>query len=168
MLGIKEITEGDVQKVFYNEYKHRFECITPNIMIEPKGSILDLVCIDGVTQSINEFEIKVSYADYLADFRKRICIDGKVIDKHEAVSKGKTVTNYFSFIITHEVSTKISNDCFEPKYGYYIARYDTLGTLRILEHKPPVMLHRRKVNALTKYNIACKLNLKYWELINGN
>jgi hypothetical protein len=55
---------------------------------------------------VTEFEIKVSYADFLNDFKKGALYCGEIRNKHDVIAKGESFINKFYFVCPTDVLPK--------------------------------------------------------------
>lgn len=148
------------------QYHHqRFSVMVPNGFI---GSVeLDFA---GIRKSgyLDEFEVKLSRADFLADFRKivnvkriqpdpeRPYLNIEEVPKHEAVQAGRWVANYFHFVIKEGIVTPGE---VPEQYGL-IVLLDKGGYRIVRDAK---LLHKRKVSDDLKLNLAMKLHWRWWD-----
>lgn len=102
----------------------------------------------------HEFEVKVSRADYTADFRKKLRSRNGTAFKHDLLQdKSGRGPNYFSFAVT-EGLIPIE---LVPKYAGLFEMSNGMIRMR----KKPVRLHNVKFDGERLFNIACKRNPAY-------
>ena len=183
ILKAKDVTAAkvrviDIQKAFYRSTWQRYEMAAPNIHLDWKFKEMDIL---GLRKSgyVDEVEIKLSKADFRADFKKTVYggeteipreINGQKwmqkeplwIPKHEALPQGLNHCNYFSFLLPKELADK----CDIPEYaGLYIFRHNNIGEIVIDEVKRAPLLHKRKISERFKYEIGRKMAYRYWNLV---
>ena len=159
---------AEIQKAFFRHTHTRYDLLLPNIYINNQSSEMDLVGL-RTHGFLDEIEIKVSHADFMADFRKKVTVqvhdESVEMPKHQAITSGLLMPNYFSFLISQEMFNSKPEVYTGKHYGLYIYRVDANNIVRVQEVKKAPVLHRRKVNMLTRYNIARKFQYKFWRHI---
>jgi Holliday junction resolvase-like predicted endonuclease len=143
------MTEKSIQRnlIFYLMRKG-FRCFAPNISIRFGEADLLGVRTSGYAE---EFEIKVSRSDYMADKRKK-CKHLYYADPEKVKQiKAKFMPNKFSYVLASGINPHPI-----PDYaGMYIV--DKNGMIECI--KSPPLLHKEKQNWLEK--IATTLTWKY-------
>ncbi len=86
---------------------------------------------------ISEYEIKISKSDFLADFRKYDCWNGKKTLKHDLIKSGGRACNRFYFVTPQNILT--IKDI--PPHSGWIEMHDS-GYLDVKKNAP--VLHKRK------------------------
>lgn len=148
-MAFPKLTVDRIQYCLSTRFTNRFEIMSPNAYI---GSFeLDFV---GVRRSgfVDEFEIKMSRPDFLADFRK----SSDEGEKHLLLMSGKLVTNNFTFVCPTDL---IKPDEIPEQYGLiYVSPKGG-----ILEVRRPKRLHERKITAHQRERIYMKLYYRWWD-----
>lgn len=164
------ITSKDMSSAFYRSQNTRFEMVAPNIYMDWNHCEMDLLCLRK-SGYIDEVEIKITKADYLADFKKTMSI--KVGEKHiganifhpryedllkhDLIPTGETKANRFSFLIPESLIDK----CDIPDYsGLYV--YTEYGS--VMEKKEAPLLHKKKISDREKYELGRKMHNRYWSV----
>lgn len=171
---MSEFNIKEIGRAFYSYSFGRYEIVAPNIFLDWQFNEMDLL---GIRRSgyIDEIEIKLSRADYLADFKKVVkiqsnyeCIVSESYShtgyyrklKHKALNDGEAHCNYFSFLLSEDLIEK----CNIPDYaGLYSANIDKNGICRIKELKPAKLLHKRRISEKMKYDIGRKMAHRFWK-----
>jgi hypothetical protein len=158
-------------------HQQRYELMMPNCYYQP-DSEADML---GIRKSglCDEFEVKVSRSDFLADkrkyvaFRKSTADDYKAIrrekpgldhsvepwcmPKYDALRQGHLAINYFWYVVLEGVCD--ASDI--PEFAGLIIVLDEFRHRVIRE---PDRLHRNKMSFEDRYKIARKANYRYWDL----
>lgn len=178
--GSGKVTARVLQRAFAYFYylaDSRFELLVPNTFIPCCSFESDLL---GLRPSgyLDEIEIKLSKADFEADFKKDCAWGGihtrdswknkpKVpVKKHELILSGKHPANRFSFLMPHELAGQVE---VPEGYGLYLFRPsgNRVGGV-ITEARRGKLLHKDKITDATKYTLARKTTYRWWrELIHG-
>ena len=156
---------------FFGRFNDRYEFLAPNVYPCWRFGEMDIMAVRK-SGYIDEIEIKLSKADFKADFRKFVTIklDEEYFDpkkshvvhsesrkKHECLAEGLNHCNRFSFLVTEELAEQIKDDI--PEYaGLYV-----WNGKWVEEVKKAPLLHRRKISDRMKYEITKKLAWRYWE-----
>ncbi len=158
-----------LQNAFWKSRCQNYDIILPNIHLN-SGCELDLLCLKK-SGYIEEVEIKISIADFKADFNKTVGVKKRpetdnhrfpyhvkieTRGKHDALIDGQLIQNYFSFLIPHEMRDKIE----VPGYaGLYILGHAGWGIETI---KRPKLLHREKVSDAFLLKKTKAITWRYW------
>lgn len=110
----------------------------------------------------DEFEIKVSKSDFLADAKKRVRfkLDKGYSDwmlKSEAYSKGLMPTNYFWYV--SPIGLLNRGDI--PEYAGLLEVYDS-GTIFTAKQAPKTRKDKMPEKDIIKH--LCKASVKYWSM----
>lgn len=174
--SIKKVaTEQDVimSLAGYGDHIRRYELMLPNVFITHDNES-DLF---GVRRSglCDEFEVKISRSDFLADKKKFVrhreleakesgafCWEDRANhpsykQKHDALRNGDMCINYFWYAVLDGVATV--DDI--PDFAGLIIILDN-GRLQI--KKAPKKLHSRKVTIEERYKIARKSTYRFWDI----
>lgn len=157
------------------EHTIRYELMIPNTYVVPDCES-DLFCIRK-SGFCDEFEVKLSRADFLADKKKgvrceltpeeRAEIDWTKINwknkaerpgnktKYDALEQGILPINYFWYVTPAEV---IDIDDLPDFAGWILVTED--NELRVI--KKPKRLHRNKMSFENRYKVAKKIGYRYW------
>ena len=159
------ISVKEMQHRFYKQYARKFSIIVPNMYFPNCSSELDLACIRR-SGFVDEVEIKLSYSDFLADFKKITTVWANTkcqkINKHEALVAKHLQSNRFSFYVTEEIVTKV--EPLIPDYaGLYVYSVNRLGKPFVIEYKKPKLLHRNKLSVLDILKLGIKMGHRYWK-----
>lgn len=159
-----KITSVDLQYSFYRHAWNLYHVIIPNTCIGGTNE-MDLFCIRR-NNYCEEFEIKISVADFKADFKKTACVQALDnekthrysryinIKKHEAIQQGRLLCNRFNFLLTE----KIVDKCEIPDYaGIYV--YSRTVIKKIRQGK---LLHKNKIPESIWREAAHKMSIKHW------
>lgn len=172
------MNEEDVimQLANYGDHIRRYEIMLPNVFIQHDNEA-DLFCIRK-SGLCDEFEIKTSRSDFLADKKKFINwrkLEPKEYGtfkwknrfdhpsyktKHQALLDGNLCTNYFWYAVAEGVAT--IDDI--PEFAGLIIITDD-NRLRIV--KTPKKLHKAKIAIEDRYKIARKSTYRFWKLKNA-
>jgi hypothetical protein len=99
---------------------------------------------------VHEVEIKVSWTDFLNEFKK---------PKHEQYKTSFFSPNYYSFMIPEELLESVSEKLKDSPYGIFIYRnrtnYKPLDNVKKI--KPAQALHDRKASNKVKYEILRRM-----------
>jgi len=141
-----------MQSAFYRQHGQRYETVVPNAFL---GSFeMDLAAIRK-SGLLEEIEIKTTTSDLKKDFDKQS--RGGTL-KHDQLKAGKMPCNYFSFLVPEGMAFDSIPEyagiytCVEKKWGF-----------RVTTIRPPRLLHKAKVGAETKYQLARKMVFRYWQ-----
>jgi len=144
------MTEWEIQNDFYHWAFKRYQIIVPNIYLYPWES--DVITVTKAN-FVNEFEIKLSTADYKKDFEK--------IERHTILeSKSESRPNYFWFICMPDVTNEV------PEYAgliHYLPDQPNWHR-RFTEIKRPPRLHSDKITLDQMRHITESFRWKYWKL----
>lgn len=155
-------SETELQRSFVMSYmwsKQRYNFIAPNCYLNwGDFTEFDLLCIRR-SGFIDEVEIKRTVSDFRADFKKR----GKYhLKKHELLEAGKTPANYFWFLMTDELASKVSAEI--PDHaGIYVLRHGF-----IVELKKAPRLHTSKITNTTRVHLGEKMMHRYWRQVQAS
>jgi hypothetical protein len=161
-----KITAEYLQNEFYRRNSQRFDIIAPNIYIDWSSCEMDLFCLRK-SGFVDEIEIKLSRADFLADFKKTVSVKDEERNewgyfghhdemKHDRLRDGKETCNRFSFLMPESIADK----CEIPEYaGLYVLNKSGRW---ISEIKSAPLLHRGKLSDEKKYQIGRKMAFRYW------
>ena len=152
------MNEFTIQNALYNHLLLKgHEFIIPNIYLSGGAwSEADLISVTKAGY-ISEYEIKISKADFKADFKKR---------KHHFFKKDhRCFQRYFWFVTPAGlIETKEV-----PEYAGYIEVYKTNiahPQFKCLEKKKPQRLNGNKINAHQKEKIYRGYMFRYWDMRN--
>lgn len=137
------------------ENQKRFEVLIPNAFVSAYHEA-DLL---GLRRSgfIDEFEIKLSKRDFLADRNKTLEFDNQGQRfKLAEMEKGNLLVNHFWYVLPMGVVH--SDDI--PSFAGIIEISDKV---KIVRH--PKRLHSRKADYATRYKLATKMNTRYWKMV---
>lgn len=153
------MTASNLQLAFYQAEKHRFELLVANVYL--KGWLeCDLV---GVRHSglVDEVEIKLSKADFRADFAKQVTMaPGLSAKKHELLAAGEGAINRFWFMTP--ISLLSESDI--PAHAGLI-EVSNRGSLRVVKDAP--LLHRRKADDAFRVNCLRQQGWRVWDYLRG-
>ena len=166
-------TEKDLQKEFWRSTYPRYEILAPNICLDWMSGEMDLL---GLRKSgfVDEIEIKLTKADFKADFKKTIKVKEKGIIKypysksypvyedklkHDLIPLGKTYCNYYSFLMPEDLIGMCEIPDYAGVYAYYI---DRAGNPRIRVMKSSPRLHSNKLPTRLQYEVGRKMGYRYW------
>lgn len=167
-----------MQLANYGDHIRRYELMLPNVYTQHDNEA-DLFCVrkSGLA---DEFEVKVSRSDFLADKKKFICTreltpaerplyqptlwekrfeQPNYKPKYQALIDGDLATNYFWYAVDEGVAQVEDMPEFA---GLIIAKHD--GRLRIA--KAPSLLHKSKLSIEDRYKLARKSAYRFWKLKN--
>lgn len=148
-----------VEKEFVRREFQRHRVVAKNVFLYSNWCEMDIA---GLRKSgfLDEVEIKLSRADYLADFKKTV---GNIYqvhrNKHVALEAGELAPNYFYFMMPEDMVplTEI------PDYaGVYYFKETEKGFIVLSEARAPKRLHNRKLSDHLKFNLAAKMAYRYW------
>ena len=159
-----DVTAEQLQRAFYRANVDRYEIITPNTYLTWESSEMDLLCVRK-SGYIDEVEIKISKADFAADFRKRVQLKTKDYTwpriyrlKHEAMQEGLLKCNRFSFLVPESLVDKIE----VPEYaGLYVMKEDLFRPY-VTEVKRPKLFHKNKITDHEMISLGKKMSHRYW------
>lgn len=161
----KPLTVERIQRALYGHFYGRFDLMATNAFIGTNEC--DFV---GVRKSgfIDEFEIKLSRADFKADFKKETLTvrldDGDIFSanatrnmaKHDALPLGLTRANYFYFAVPDGLVLESE----VPKHCGLIY-FTPTGCPRVVREAPK--LHKRKITDALRLKLAMKLHYRWWD-----
>ena len=159
-----EYTELQLQLRFHTLFQDRYILMGHNTFPLWNHPEMDLF---GLRKSgyLDEVEIKLSAADFKNDFKKKLGIkEGKryrKVLKHTALPEGLTLCNRFSFLIPHT----IVKSCEIPEYAGLLI-INSLGWIE--ERKKAPLLHKNKISDGLKFDLARKMQYRYWKLKKEN
>jgi hypothetical protein len=171
------MVEQDVIMALANHCDHiqRYELMLPNVFIQHDNES-DLF---GIRRSglCDEFEVKVSRADFLADKKKTVRTRRATREewlefgwddhrnkpgcksKYDALVDGDMCINYFWYAVPEVIVTV---DDVPDFAGLIVVRDD--GRIRV--KKSPKKLHKNKMSVEDRYKIARKSAYRFWKLKN--
>lgn len=159
----------------HGDHLRRYELMMPNVFIQ-HDSEADLFCIRK-SGLCDEFEIKVTRSDFLADKRKFVQYrepgpgEWKGFkwenrqnapyykSKYQALVDGDMCINYFWYAVAEGVA---DIDDMPPSVGLIII--NKKGRLQI--KRSPKKLHKNKMSIEDRYKIAKKSTSRFWKLKN--
>jgi hypothetical protein len=159
----------------YGDHIRRYELMLPNVFIQ-HDSEADLFCVRK-SGLCDEFEVKTSRSDFLADKKKFVCFrdltpgERSIFSwndranapnykpKYQALIDGDMCVNYFWYAVIEGVA---GVEDVPPFAGLIVVGSD--GRLRI--QKSPQKLHKEKMPVEERYNIARKSTYRFWKLKN--
>lgn len=173
------MTEADIilRLANYGDHVRRYELMLPNVYTSFDNEA-DLFCVRK-SGLCDEFEIKVSRADFLNDSKKFIRYRDpdaherrqawdtpwkerfklpNYKQKHQALQDGDMPINYFWFA-TPEGLVQAEE---VPAFAGFIEVLES--GLRV--KRDPIRLHRNKMPMEERYKIARKTTYRYWKLRN--
>lgn len=176
-----------LQRDYYWCEQSRYEMVLPNVHMNA-GFEMDLMGVRrGKRHYIEEIEVKISKADFKADFKKKVNVKRLpeemqghqpaysqrmiYMEKHEALQKGRLLPNYFSFLIPESLQPKVED--LIPEYAGLYVWYDTRTHThhakswggRIKCVKRPKILHKDTPSTELLYKKARGITFRYWEMI---
>lgn len=171
-------TEREITTALYrmSDHRQRYECMIPNCFnSQYHDNEADLFAIRKSGLS-DEFEIKVSRSDLLADKKKIITVrplrpdeymnperfagdalKPNEVTKYDALQSGFLPVNYFWYAIKDGIGGL--EDI--PKFAGLITVSDW-GYCKVIRH--PEKLKAEKLTAEQKYQFARKLYFRFWDL----
>lgn len=171
------MSESDIITLLanYGDHQRRYELMLPNVFIQ-HDSEADFFAVRK-SGLCDEFEIKVSRSDFLADKKKFVRYRDLELHeyegyswkdrgnhpstklKHQALIDGDLCINYFWYVVPEGIATVEEIPVFA---GLMIINAN--GQLRV--KKRPVKLHREKLSIEERYRVARKSTHRYWKLRN--
>lgn len=154
-IGLREMFKLDEQRIqealFGYLYGKGNEIVLPNISWSYLRWEADTI---GVTKAgyLYEYEIKISYSDFLNDFKKR---------KHHSLKRGESVgsPNYFIYV------APINSIPFcIPEYAGLFEISQHRSHLFIEEIKKPKLIHNRKLTSKDKIAMLRVVMFRYWKM----
>lgn len=156
-----------LNRQFYKSYFQRYELVIPNAYFKGQSNEMDIAAVRK-SGFLDEIEIKLSVADFNADFNKETLVFyknkigrrvAKKVNKHKLLRSGKLPCNYFYFFL----SEKLAEQCDIPEYAGLIT-YKKLDKNRILLHEQqkPKRLHDNKLSLEQRFYLCKKIYYKYW------
>ena len=154
--------------LFYRSNIERFALIAPNVFLEWGCGEMDLLCLRK-SGFIEEVEIKISVADYHADFKKTVKREAQGPSmypsryipwgnhpKHAAIKDGEHTANRFNFLMPIEIAEKVTI----PDYaGLFV-----FDNGRVSHRKTAPLLHRRKISDEKQIELGRKMCYRYWSV----
>lgn len=176
---MSKLTEQLVLKLLSSTstFRSRYELLVPNCYISKFGDIeADLYAIRH-SGFADEFEVKLTRADFMADRKKlmrvrpmtreeyrlppdQIDMNAGCVTKEEAHRQGLLPVNYFWYVVKKGVATV--DDI--PDYAGLIEVVDQ-RYLKVI--RSPVRLKSRKLDESERYKFALKLHYRYWDYMHG-
>ena len=177
-------TSQDMTKAFFWEFAQRYRFLAPNLHVRA-GYEMDIM---GIRKSglVDEIEIKLSRSDFLADFKKTATFTNPDYDrsvrydhpdnagrdfhttclKHDAIAKGKCITNYFSFLLPADLAEQCESDI--PDHaGLYVFGSDLwFGKVKTVKKAP--RLHTDKIPAAAEKRYMEKICWRYRAIITND
>lgn len=174
------MTEAEINLIMSMNglFVQRYELMLPNVFTAHDNEVDFL----GIRKSgfCDEFEIKVSRADFLADKKKFVLWreptaaeysrhfnnwdNRQNLDwykpKYEALEQGLMMVNYFSFVVPAGLVTVDE----VPPFAGLIEVIEVSEGKRLRWLKDPVRLHKNKLNDNQKYQLARKGAFRYWNI----
>jgi len=154
----------DLMVAFHRTQQQRYTLMIPNTHFY-EGYEMDIMCVRNGSLYVEEIEIKCTRSDFLADFKKTV---RHGLPKHHLLKSGKLLSNYFCFLVPHDLLTKIQDDI--PDYcGIYTGytatdrRRETTGMIRRIRN--PKKLHSNKPTEKLLYKKARGVTFRYWSLL---
>lgn len=150
-------SEHDLQKAFVRCWLHnapRYDFIAPNVQMTHNE--MDLIAIRK-SGFVDEIEIKLSRADFRADFNKTCQYRWK---KHDTMSKGKCLANYFYFYVPASIEASIIN--LMPDHAGLMVFEHGFATERI---RAPRLHRERKLTDRRRISLGQKVMYRYWRLV---
>ena len=139
----------------FSDHKLRYDAMIPNSWVTPHHEA-DMLAIrpSGI---IDEFEVKLSKADFLADRKKQITFDKSSDDNFKLVEleNGRTVINNFWYVIPKG----LVDHALVPDFAGLI---EISNKVEVIKH--PTRLHSRKADYRTRYELVRKLSNRFWGL----
>ena len=170
-----------MQLAYHNHEWQRYALMLPNCHLN-SGYEADILCLRKQSWYVEEVEVKISKGDFSADFRKTVNIPHEIVGpfqrhqewkrfknrrlkKHQALSDGLLVSNYFSFLVPDFLVEKIT----VPDYAglYSFIEQTERCRARIRHHRSPTILHRNKPSEMLAFKWARKMSNRYWALQNN-
>lgn len=171
------MNEQNIIKLLAKHPNHtqRYTFMVPNCYTTHDNEA-DLFCVRK-SGLCDEFEIKTSRSDFLADKRKRVCnhelefkdFDWKVRGlefapntkyKFQAMLDGDMPTNYFWYVVKKGICEASEI----PSFAGFI-EVSEKGTLRIV--KSPDKIHGKKLSSEKQLSFAKKNSYRFWDLFLG-
>ena len=152
------MNEFIIQNALYNHLLFKgHELIIPNIYLSGGAwSEADLISVTKAGY-ISEYEIKISRADFRADFKKR---------KHHLFEKGQFCFQRYFWFATPSGLVKTDEI---PKYAGHIEVVKTNRLnpeFKCIEKKKPKRLDGKKINTHQKEKICRGYMFRFWEMRN--
>ena len=147
--------EQQIQNALYHELLHRgHKIIVPNVSWSYLNWEADLISITKADY-LNEFEIKISKADFEKDFTKR----KHYWFKKPSGIKSHRMPNYFWYV----APIKAIPICI-PDYAGLIEVIQNRHYIVLDQVKKPVVLHKKKIPVKDIMAILRTIMFKYWNL----
>lgn len=148
-LNDEKMKSSSLTRKLYTYLFSKYYPIAPNVYIYNWES--DLLAINKETGYITEYEIKISRADFKADFKKN--------KKHEMLEKSfkskneKDLPNHFYYVTSPGLLDKSEI----PSYAGLI---EIGSSVRFLKRAP--ILHKNKIDNGFEIQLLTKVYYKYW------
>lgn len=158
-----ELTEQTIiDRLYLNNHRFctNYTTLIPNCYTSGDNEC-DLLAIRK-SKFVDEFEVKISRQDFLADAKKCVLVleEGKKRrkrkPKHEALLNGEMLTNYFWFAVVEGVATV--NDLPSPKFGLLIV--DEYGYITVANRAK--RLSTNKLALEKELYLTRKLAFRFW------
>lgn len=176
---MSKLTEQLVIKLLSttSTFRSRYELLVPNCFISQHGDIeADLFAIRH-SGFADEFEVKLTRADFMADRKKLMRVrpllpeeymlprdqinqNAGCVTKEEAHRQGLLPVNYFWYVVKAGIVTV--DDL--PDYAGLIEVTDG-GYIRVI--RSAKRLKPRKLDDSERYKFALKLHYRFWDYIHG-
>lgn len=156
---------------YFSRNRDKYRFIAPNIQMWAAYE-MDII---GVRRSgfVDEIEIKVSRSDFLADFKKVVIArdpggdincKAEYENKHESLASGRTIANYFSFMMPEELAMQCVKDI--PDHaGLYAYSTNPRRGAWIWPVKASPRLHKTKIPSVLEERMMRTVSWRYWKLI---
>ncbi len=167
------MTETEINLLLgtYGDHVRRYDLMIPNCYITHDNEC-DLLAVRK-SGLVDEFEIKRSRSDFLADRKKRVNNGGKcafgswhdrnnddctwTTNKLEWLASGDSPINYFWYVTAERI---IELDDL-PEFAGWI---EVLNDGRLRVKKSPDKLSKTKMDFETRYKLARKASYRYWDM----
>lgn len=158
----------------YPPHTQRYELMVPNCYVS-HDSEADLFAVRKGSGYVDEFEVKLSRGDLLADKNKRVAFRRETLDdyrnwknkkdepkpwtmpKYEALTSGVLPINYFWFVF----SEGLAQPGEIPDWAGLI-EINQRGRLAV--RRSPKILHKNKIPPEERYRHSLKLGYRFWRL----
>lgn len=154
-LPMIELTESAFVRALadFSGHKLRYDAMISNSWVTPHHEA-DMLAIRP-SGLIDEFEIKLSRADFLADKKKQITYDKTRNDNFKLVEleNGRTLINNFWYVIPKG----LVDHSLVPHFAGLI---EISNKVEVIKH--PTRLHSRKADYRTRYELVRKLSNRFW------
>ena len=162
------LTENSIQYTLYVRAQNRLKHypVVPNVYLFREESDLISVTPAGY---IHEYEIKLSRADFTADFRNKrrhkFYVDPEKQEKTRAFNRGIRIwkrPNYFWFAVPENLVSESE----VPDYAGLIyirqSQWNDYGSCRVV--KKPVKISKEKITANQTNTLVRSLTYRFWSL----